>query len=356
MNHTWSQLGWWVLIALSVLLLHILSPILTPFLLAFLLAYMCNPLVNDLCRLHLPRILAVSLIFIGLLLILLLLMLALIPILERQTLTLAKLIPEALRWLQHTVLPWISTRLHVKHSLNINNLSALISNNLQSAGGIASYIMSTVSQSSKFLIAWISNLLLVPIVGFYLLRDWDSMLENILDLFPHSLKSTVLTLAKQCNEVLGAFFKGQLLVMLSLSILYSIGLLVVGLNIALLIGITAGLLSIVPYLGFILGILTASLAALLQFHDAWHIVYVCLVFGIVQTLESTLLTPLLIGDRIGLHPVTVIFAILAGGQLFGFFGILLALPVAAVGMVLLRHIKARYLASSLYGRPMKGAS
>ena len=149
--------------------------------------------------------------------------------------------------------------------------------------------------------------------------------------------------------MLGAFLRGQLLVMLGLAIIYSTGLWLVGLDVALLIGFMAGLVSFVPYLGFIVGIVVATLAALVQFQDATHLLYVAIVFGVGQIIEGTVLTPLLVGDRIGLHPVAVIFAVLAGGQLFGFLGVLLALPVAAVLMVLVRHAHSRYKTSVLYG-------
>jgi predicted PurR-regulated permease PerM len=149
--------------------------------------------------------------------------------------------------------------------------------------------------------------------------------------------------------VLGAFLRGQFIVMLSLGAIYAVGLWFVGLDLALLIGLLAGLASIVPYLGTIVGIGAAAIAALFQFGDVWYLVAVAAVFGVGQLLEGMVLTPLLVGDRIGMHPVAVIFAVLAGGQLFGFVGVLLGLPVAAVVMVLLRHVHDLYKESRLYG-------
>ena len=138
--------------------------------------------------------------------------------------------------------------------------------------------------------------------------------------------------------------------MLALATIYSTGLWMVGLEFALLIGIIAGLVSFVPYLGFIVGAGLATVAAYLQFQELGILLAVVAVFGVGQLLESFVLTPKLVGDRIGLHPVAVIFAVMAGGQLFGFFGILLALPVAAVVMVVLRHVHERYLQSQIYGQ------
>ena len=148
--------------------------------------------------------------------------------------------------------------------------------------------------------------------------------------------------------MLGAFFRGQMLVMIVLSVVYTVGLMIVGIDTALLIGALSGMVSFVPYLGFIVGIVVASVAALMQFQDIIPVLYVAIVFGIGQMLEGMLLTPLLVGDKIGLHPVAVIFAVLAGGQLFGFVGILLALPVAAVIAVVLRHMHGHYKQSELY--------
>ena len=159
-------------------------------------------------------------------------------------------------------------------------------------------------------------------------------------------------LLSECNEVLSAFLRGQLLVMIALAILYSLGLSIIGLDLALLIGVISGLLSIVPYLGFIVGFLAASIAALYQFHDVWTLGCVAIVFVIANGIEGTILTPMLVGDKIGLHPVAVIFAVLAAGQLFGFVGILLALPVAAVIMVFIRYFVSHYKQSLAYAQAL----
>jgi predicted PurR-regulated permease PerM len=165
----------------------------------------------------------------------------------------------------------------------------------------------------------------------------------------------VVRLASASDEVLSAFLRGQLTVMLALGTIYTVGLWIVGLELALLIGMIAGLVSFVPYLGFIVGILAAGIAAVMQFQEVLPLLYVAIVFMVGQSLEGMLLTPLLVGEKIGLHPVAVIFAVLAGAQLFGFFGILLALPVTAVVMVLLRYTHERYVGSTLYAEEEAGA-
>jgi predicted PurR-regulated permease PerM len=186
------------------------------------------------------------------------------------------------------------------------------------------------------------------VVTFYLLRDWDILVAQVQSLLPRKIEPVVSRLARESDEVLGAFLLGQFMVMLILSAVYSIGLLAVGVNFALVIGVLAGLLCFVPYLGLIVGLTAASIAALIQFQDLLHLLLVWAVFGVGQMLEGSVLTPKLVGDRIGLHPVAVIFAVLTGGHLFGFLGILLALPTAAVIMVLLRHTRDEYLHSVLY--------
>lgn len=170
---------------------------------------------------------------------------------------------------------------------------------------------------------------------------------------PRRISPTAEKLASETDIVLGAFLRGQFYVMMALGIIYSAGLWLVDLSLALLIGMMAGIVSFVPYLGAIVGIAVACIAALLQFQDAMYLIPVSIVFIVGQSIESMVLTPLLVGDKIGLHPVAVMFAVLAGGQLFGFLGILLALPVASVIMVLLRHIHEIYRDSTFYSAEKK---
>jgi len=191
---------------------------------------------------------------------------------------------------------------------------------------------------------------LIPVVTFYLLRDWDKLVEGIRASIPRKIEPTVSALTREIDEVLGAFIRGQLMVMLALGLIYALGLWLVDLDLAFIIGMAAGLLSIVPYLGTFVGVVAAVIAAVFQFQDLLHTVLVLAVFSVGQSLESMVLTPKLVGDRIGLHPVAVIFAVLAGGQLFGFLGILLALPAASALNVLFLHLNAQYRQSDLYGK------
>jgi predicted PurR-regulated permease PerM len=341
----------WLIFACLVgfgILIYLLSPVLTPFLVAALLAYLGDPLVDRL-EAKMPRSLAVTIVFICLFVVVGALLVLLLPALQQQVVALIKGLPRYIEWLQVNAAPWLQQNLGLDISLlNLETLKAAAKSHWQQVGGIAANIMNVISQSGMAMMAWLANLVLIPVVTFYLLRDWDELVAAVHELLPRHLEPTVSKLSKESDEVLGAFVRGQLMVMLALGTVYAVGLWIVGLDLALLIGMIAGVVSFVPYLGFILGFILAAVATILQFHDAMQLLPVLAVFGVGQVLEGMLLTPLLVGDKIGLHPVAVIFAVMAGGQLFGFVGILIALPVAAVIMVLLRHVHDRYRQSGLY--------
>jgi len=244
---------------------------------------------------------------------------------------------------------WLQSRFGLDEQIiDIDKFTGVIKSHWKQAGGLAANVVGTISRSGVAVAAGLMNLVLVPVIGFYLLRDWDLMVARIGDLLPKRIRPVVTRLATEADEVLGAFLRGQFSVMLALGTIYAVGLWLIDLELALLIGMVAGLISFIPYLGSIVGVFAACLAAIVQFHDVWSLIPVLAVFGVGQMLEGMVLTPLLVGDRIGLHPVAVIFAVLAGGQLFGFVGILLALPVASVIMVLLRHVHDLYKDSELY--------
>ncbi|WP_126453923.1 AI-2E family transporter [Sulfuriflexus mobilis] len=350
-NRTWLVLA---LLSGGGVLLYLLAPVLTPFLLAALLSYICDPLVDRMEARKFSRTLAVSVVFISLSLLLLLLLLILVPLIEKQMGTFISRLPAYIDWLQATVLPWVQARLGLETVPDISALKQALQAHWQQAGGLAVSVLTSISQSGATLFALLANIVLVPLVTFYMLRDWDVMMARIRELLPRSIEPLLVKLATESDDVLGAFMRGQLLVMLSLSVVYSVGLLLMGLDYAVLIGLIAGLVSFVPYLGMIIGVLLAVAAGLFQFQDIVALWPLLVVFGVGQLLESFVLTPLLVGDKIGLHPVAVIFAIAAFGQLFGFFGILLALPVAAVIVVIIRHAHDSYRRSELYGATNQG--
>ena len=336
-------------LALGVLL-HLLSPILMPFLVALALAYLWDPVVDRLERAGLSRTLGVSVVFFVSTLVLLGLILVLVPLLGRQMHVVAAKVPVDIEWFRSSLLPWLQREFQISEAdIPLERIKDALMANWKSAGGMAQNLLVSATSSSLAVLGWLANLVLIPVVGFYLLRDWDRMVAWIRETLPRPWEPTVTRLARECDEVVGAFLRGQFLVMLALGLCYTTGLMLMGLELALLIGMLAGLASIVPYLGLVLGVGAASVAALLQFGD-WHpLLGVAAVFVSAQLLEGMYLTPKLVGDRIGLHPVAVIFAVMAGGQLFGFTGVLLGLPASAVIMVLLRHLHDRYRASVIYG-------
>ncbi len=331
------------------ILLYLLAPVLTPFLLAALLAYIGDPLVDRLEARKMSRTLAVSVVFLGLSLLALILLFILVPLIEKQISIFISRVPTYIDWLQATAMPWLQTRFGLEQIPNVGELKQALQSHWQQAGGLVVNILSSISNSGAALLALLAHVVLIPLVTFYMLRDWDVMVARIHELLPRSIEPLIVKLATESDNVLGAFMRGQLLVMLCLSVIYSIGLLFMGLDYALLIGMIAGLLSFVPYLGMIIGVLLAVAAGLFQFQDIVALWPLLVVFSVGQLLESFVLTPMLVGDKIGLHPVAVIFAIAAFGQLFGFFGILLALPVAAVIVVIIRHAHESYRNSELYG-------
>ena len=342
----------WLLLAVTLttgFLLYLLAPVLTPFLAAALLAYLGDPLVDRMEAKGLPRTAAVAIIFVFLLSALAGLLLLLVPALQHQLVALAKALPRYIDWAQANLAPWLSQNFGMDASLlDWSSLKTALQQNWSQMGGAAGGVMTWLSSSSMAFMAAAANLVLIPVVTFYLLRDWDHLVARLRGMLPRKWESTVVQLATDSDTVLGSFLRGQLLVMLVLGAVYSLGLWWVGLELALIIGVVAGLVSFVPYLGFIVGILLASIAAYMQFHEAYYLLLVAVVFGVGQALEGMLLTPLLVGDKIGLHPVAVIFAVMAGGQIFGFMGVMLALPVAAVIMVLLRYLHQQYQLSDLY--------
>lgn len=340
--NTSLRTNWLIAIALVGWLLYLLAPVLTPFVAAALLAYIGDPLADRLQRLKLPRTLAVVAVFILTFLMLGLLILLVGPLIRTQVGALMDALPDIVRQFEQVWLPNIAERLNIDIGEDVG-IGAFVARYGDMAGSWGTKALISVTQSGGALAAAVLSLFLVPILTFYLLRDWDTIVVHVGALVPSEHYATVAGLAKDTDEVLGAFLRGQLLVMLALSVIYAVGLQLVGLKFAIAIGVVSGLVSFVPYLGFVFGIVLASLTVALEPNPLWQLVGVVATFTIAQFLEGSLLTPKLVGDRIGLHPVLIIFAIAAGGQLFGFFGILLALPAAAVLSVLVRFAYHRYL-------------
>lgn len=335
-------------LALSGWLFYQLSSVLMPFFVSALLAYLADPIVDKLEAKKLSRTASVSIVFAVLFIFLLLLLLILLPMLASQLGALLKRLPEYLTLIHSTVVPWLISIGLPAESFDIQTIKQTMTNYWAEIGHVAGDVFSYMTRSGMAVLQWVVNLVLIPVLTFYLLRDWDVMVAGFRELLPRRHSDKIVRISLECDDMLAAFIRGQLMVMFALATIYTIGLSLIGLELALLLGVIAGIVSFVPYLGLIVGITLAGLAAVFQFHEVVPVLMVVGVFAVAQMIEGMVLTPRFVGERIGLHPVAVIFSVLAGGQLFGFAGVLLALPVAAVVMVLLRHAHQHYLDNHLY--------
>ncbi len=335
------RINWLIAIVVTGWLFYLLAPVLTPFVAAALLAYIGDPLADRLQKFKMPRTLAVVCVFLITFIAIGLLILLIGPLIGAQVGALFDALPDIAKKAEEVWLPTVMGWLNMEAGADVG-LSAFLANYSEMFGSWSGKVLTSVGKSGGALAAAVLSLFLIPIITFYMLRDWDTITAHLGALVPESQRETVFRLARESDEVLGAFLRGQLLVMLALAIIYSFGLWLVDLEFAIAIGVVSGLVSFVPYLGFVFGIALALLTMALD-PNLWQLVGVIATFAIAQGIEGSFLTPKLVGDRIGLHPVIVIFAVAAGGQLFGFFGILLALPAAAVLSVLVRFAYDRYL-------------
>jgi predicted PurR-regulated permease PerM len=340
---------WWLVIVIGGgYLFHLLAPILAPFFVAVILAYLADPFADKLEAKGLSRTVSVAIVFGILSLVILVLLLVLMPLLVKQLGALISHMPEYLVLLQTVLTSWLVKMGLPADILALDNLRDTMTAYWSEVGQVVGGVMGYVSRSGMAALQVLANIILIPVLTFYLLCDWDILVSRFRALLPRKHAARVIGLSLECDSMLSAFMRGQILVMVALAIMYSVGLSLIGLELGLLLGVIAGIVSFVPYLGLIVGICLAGVAAFFQFGSWIPVAQVVAVFTFAQMIEGMVLTPRLVGDRIGLHPVVVIFAVLAGGQLFGFAGLLLALPVAAVCMVLLRHAHQRYLDSELY--------
>ena len=332
------------------LVLWLLSPILAPFLAAAILAYIFNPLVDKLGARGVPRGLGTAVAVLALILAIALLLTIILPLFYKEIAQLIQQLPAFAEQVKTTFIPWINQKLGVAITLDPSSFRQFVTDNLQDAGGMAKKVFASVGVGGLAVVGVLINLLLIPVVLFYVLRDWHQLIANLDALIPRRFHGTVSKLTHEIDAILSEFLRGQLSVMVLMAVFYVTGLWLVGLSFALPVGLITGLLVFVPYLGSGTGLLLATVAAVMQFPSMTGILLVWLVFGIGQLLEGFVVTPWLVGDRIGLHPVVVIFALLAFGQVFEFFGLLLALPASAAIVVGLRHLQRNYSDSDLYRR------
>ena len=340
--------AWVAIAAVAGWLVWLLSPILAPFLFAAILGYVLDPLVEKLTARRLPRTLAVLLVLALLLALLVALMLVVLPLFYKEMRLLADRLPGFLAWINDHLAPWLKAHFGFEFQLDTASVREVASEMLSGNQNVAARLLGSLKIGGLALIAFFANLLLVPVVLFYLLRDWNTFLDRVDNIIPRHLHAKARRLLHEVDAVLAEFLRGQLAVIAVMCVYYVTALWLARLEFALPIGIITGVLVFIPYVGALTGFVLGTIAALMQFDSAAGLLWVWLAFGIGQALEGTTVTPLLVGERIGLHPVAVIFALLAFGQVFGFFGVLLALPASAALLVGLRHLREAYLTSALY--------
>src|SRR4051812_2650745 len=345
------QLWAWLAIAAAIaFLVWLLAPILAPFLFAGILAYILDPIVERLTNRYFPRVVAVVLVMLVVFALFVALLLVVLPLVYRETQLLLQKLPALLDWSGQHAAPWLKEKFGFDMQFDVESLKQMAREAFSGNEDLAKRLLHSVGVGGLAVIAFVVNLVLVPVVLFYLLRDWTKLLPSVEALVPPRVRPSVLTMANEVDAVLAEYLRGEMLVILIMSTYYTVALSLTGLDFALPIGVITGLAVLVPYVGIIVGLFLATAAALLQFDSLAGVLWVWLAIGIGQALEGMAVTPLLVGNRIGLHPVGVIFALLAFGQVFGFFGVLLALPASAALLVGLRHLRAAYVASPLYER------
>jgi len=335
-------------VVVTALVVMFLGGVLVPFLVGAALAYMGHPAVTWAERRRVPRTLGTLLVVIVILLLFAGLVFVLVPLIQSEVVQLARRAPELLAQLFARVAPWLSDNLGIDMQFDMGSIKELISENLSSAEQVGLKVLHSLKTGGLVLLGIVINVAMIPVVMFYLLRDWGKLVAKVDELLPRRWVPKVRTIAREIDAVLAEFIRGQLSVMAVLAVYYAIGLSIAGLHHALSIGILTGLLVFIPYVGFGLGLTLGVMAALLQWNGLPSFLAVLVVYGIGQLLENYVLVPLLVGDRIGLHPLAVIFALLAFGEVFGFAGVLIALPASAALLVGLRHLRAEYVDTDLY--------
>jgi predicted PurR-regulated permease PerM len=344
-RYAWWALG--VVIAFG-LLFWLLGPIMTPFVLGGVIAYVGHPLVSRLAVRSVPRALgAIVVIFLGVAAIVGLVFIVL-PLAQAEIGQLANRIPALLTKAQEVWLPALNAKYGISLNLDVGQIRTWLTENLSDVGAIAGKVAKSLHVGGLAVLGFLATALLTPLVTFYLLKDWPQLTRSLTDLIPRGLLPAVQGFAREINTVIAEFLRGQFAVMAALAVFYAVGLKVVGLEHGIAIGVLTGLLVFIPYLGFGLGLILALVAALTQFATFGPLVGVAIVYGLGQVIESFFLTPNLVGERVGLHPLAVLFALMAFGQLFGFVGVLVAVPASAILLVALRNVRRAYLTSEVY--------
>jgi predicted PurR-regulated permease PerM len=312
------------------------------------LAYALHPLVEQLAARRMPRLAAVMLVEIGAIAVLAGLMLLIVPILSKELPLLNEQLPLLAERINRALTPWLK-QMGIDVSLDPANLRGVLLRYLDAnwGEGLAAALASARIGGS-IVVAIVGYLVLVPVALFFLLIDWPLYVLRATALIPPRLRARVTSFTSDCDTVLGQYLRGQMIVMLLMAAFYSVGLALFGFDLAVPVGVFTGLAIFVPYVGFGIGLLLALLAGALQFSGWYGPLAVVVVYGIGQVVEGLFLTPKMVGERIGMSPLTVIFALFAFGHLFGFVGVLIALPASALIAVAAARLRAGYTQSNLY--------
>ena len=344
-----QSLLWLAIGILLFALFVLLGPVLAPFVAAAIIGYVLNPGVDWLTARRIPRTSAVMLIIIATFILIIALLLIVVPILRAEIPLLQQRLPSLLDKIDAILGPWLA-QLGMKVQLDSAGVKQMLAEKLAAGSAeLGPAFLSSLKVGGMAVMGWIATIVLVPVVLFYLLLDWHAMLARLALIVPRRWISLVTSMAVEADSLLAQYLRGQLLVMLVLATYYSVALAIAGFDVALPVGLLTGLLVFIPYIGFGIGLLLAVVAAILQFDGLQGLIAIAIIYGCGQVIEGFYLTPRLVGERIGLHPLVVIFALLAFGQLFGFVGILLALPASAILSVIVKRLSEHYLQSPFYG-------
>ena len=357
MNRTQRMWAWLAIFIAALLVIYVINDILLPFLIAIAIAYFLDPVADRLERAGCSRMVATSLITVIFFGIVIALILLIYPLVLDQLIAFFHKVPSLVDALMKRIEPYTEDLRQAFPAERIEGLEDAGKSFVATAAAWLGRLVRGIWAGGLALFNAVSIVLVTPVVAFYLLRDWDRIVAKVDHWLPREFAPTIRMLMTEIDTIISGFVRGVGTVMLFLATVYGVGLTLVGLEFGLLVGMTSGLLSFIPYAGFVFGIVTAMIIAIVQFGDWMHILMVLAVFGIGQMIESFYLTPRLVGEKVGLHPVWVIFALMVGGLLMGFTGVLLAIPLAATIGVLVRFFLGQYLASPLYHghRPQIGA-
>jgi predicted PurR-regulated permease PerM len=344
------QIRFWIIAAVIVaLFLYIFSEILLPFVAGMVLAYFLDPVADRLQRLGLSRLMATIVILITFVLVLVIALVILVPLLASQLSDFAAKAPEYLSRLQALITSFDPQWLERRFGVSADDLREGLNSLLASGAGFVTTIFTSIWSSGMALVSVAGLFVVTPVVAFYMLLDWDRMVAKVDSWVPRDHVGTVRQIFADINAATAGFVRGQGTLCLVLGIMYAVGLTLTGLNFGILIGLFAGLISFIPYVGSLVGLTLSIGVAFVQFWPDWlMILAVAVVFFIGQFIEGNILQPRLVGKSVGLHPVWLMFALFAFGALFGFVGLLIAVPSAAAIAVLVRFAISRYLDSPLY--------